>query len=204
MSQTESNILTRATSALQKRCRIVDDAYWDLGDVLRKHPEIFSVRFNDFSTLAFSVEDGFRVHIVKVESFGCYFNGYVSIPSNLPFVHDALASSCDEWEFQYRTGVGMGTVELTYISGSTIGWDHAHGFDANLLYPAHLQPEKKISGPVQVLEEALSIIQDLKKAEETARRQKKKEEMAILTEDLMRAAWHPARVLRWIEHGVEL
>lgn len=204
MSQTEINEFMRGVAALQKRCRVVDDAYWNLEPLLQKHPEICKIRFDDLSTLEFSTREGFCVRIVKVESFGCYFNGYVSVPAAFPFVLEALVSSHDEWEFQCRSGVGVGTVELTYKSGSTIGWDHAHGFDANLLYPGHLQPEKRISGPVQVLEEALSVIEDLHNAEEMARRQKKKEMMILLTEDLMRAAWHPRRVRWWVEKGMDL
>jgi hypothetical protein len=99
----------------------------------------------------------------------------------------------------------MYDIELTYSYPKKVqyGWDHAHSYDANLGIPEVLQVQKKVSGPVQVLEEARSFISQVMTKENEIIRGKKRERMASIEEDLMKEAWHPRRVKAWVEQGFD-
>jgi hypothetical protein len=73
-----------------------------------------------------------------------------------------------------------------------------------LSLPLEEQPHKHASGPVQVLEEAMRIIHQLRRYETSKQQEAKARHVSIMEEELMQRVWHPSRVERWVEAGVHM
>jgi hypothetical protein len=91
-------------------------------------------------------------------------------------------------------------IDLTYgnTGNRTVGWDHAHTSDQNLLRPVE-HPWSYITGPVQILEEGLAVVRSFRLFEKVPIRVRTTH---MILEDLMRNVWSPVRVARWAQMGV--
>ena len=82
-------------------------------------------------------------------------------------------------------------------------WKKERYHDALMSFPLALQPNKRVSGPVQVMEEARDIIKTVMAAESELRMNKKREMTETIREELMMNACHPKRVAMWAEQGFD-
>lgn len=181
-----------------------DDAFWDVGHVLSITPEIISYRdfiIHNRSHFEFITFDGFIIRLCFMY-FGpdcplnTYFNGYVTIPNYIGVnVHD----------FTEMQSLFHPPVEFTYgcLSSNTVGWDHNHYNDQSLCHPVEDTdyPQTYISGPVQVLEEALAVVQCIRRYFYQPKQQAAFEQFE---EELIQRTWAPSRVATWIEKGFDV
>jgi hypothetical protein len=149
-------------------------------------------------------KDGFVIMLrfMDRKPFMCNFNGYLLLPRGLHLEQWLQENPCYEDLSYYLDNM---EIDLTYGSVKHLkyGWDHAHFYDAKLCIPMSQQVEKRISGPVQVLEEARSLIRCIMSKENDIIQEKKQEQMSIIKEDLIKAALHPKRIEAWVNHGFE-
>jgi len=199
--------LGQALNPFKADCVLQDDEYWDLEHALVRHREemnpTFRVTRYHSLVVTLSTVDGFVIDMMFVQSscFGFYWNGYVTVQeAQFPLLERAVKES-HQTELQYELGIH---VELTYKDRTTIGWDHAHGHDAKFDQTLHAQPGTVVSGPVQVLEEALEVVKALRRYNTRIEMSHAHERVRQYTEELMQKAWHPKRVLAWVESGLDV
>lgn len=198
--------LNARTLDMEECCLIRDGKYWDLASVLTedvvRDPDTLSDAGNR-NTLRLVLRDGYEIRIVFIQRMGMptHFNGYVTIPSSAPFACDVLATS--DYDGLQRTA-RLSTVELTCAHGTKIGWNHLHHGDADLGEWESVQPDTVISGPVQVFEEAVAVVNDLRRYEGRRQRWEKAWQVQVFKEELMQKAWHPTRVMAWVEAGLDM
>jgi hypothetical protein len=198
---------------MRSKCMIKDDKYWHIEFNESESPlPSFPNKNEDFQNfqnyydserLMVKTHDDFTITIrFKFEPADaynrrdqCHFNGYVEIPKG--YLHFNLDYNDDELDF--------GNVELTYWDDNQLkyGWDHGHIHDANLSIPAIKQRGKCITGPVQVLDEARLFIGGVRTKNNQVVREKKKNQMALLEEELMMEMCHPKRIMFWTQHGFD-
>lgn len=189
--------------------------YWDLASVLTadvvRNVDALSTNWTgdenydeDGHSLHLEINDGYEVKVLFMyEGPGSYstrFNGYVKIPSWAPFTIDT-ANGNGYWGLQEVAEIGR--VELTYSYDSVVGWDHGHSWDADLS-SATVKPYTSASGPVQVFEEAMSVVRDLRRYELRRQREVAAQRLTVFEEELMARAWHPKRVMAWVDAGVDM
>ena len=185
-------------------CAIQDNRYWN---VELEKGEVFDVIASRFGKLlVFSTKDGYKIDVRFHTSHGAYFNGYVTIPEYIR----AFGMDPDQL-YQYQ-GYGTGLVvwnhfnfsqEITFSHQGIIGWDHHHSQDGNLFLPLADQTNKHITGPVQVMEEAREFIHEIKRLEEEMKKQKTRERMSRIEEELIQRTCHPQRIEKWLEQGFD-
>lgn len=181
---------------MKQKCAIQDDLYWNV--VLEKGET--PVAMQDPLSVGLRTDEGFTItlRLMDRKPFMCCINGYVSLPRGL-FLESWIQENPSYDDMNY-SGIPI-PAELTYfeISALEYGWDHGHSYDANLGFPLNQQLLKQVSGPVQVLEEARSFIRAIMTKENEILQHKKQEQMEVLREDLMKKAWHPTRIARWVD-----
>ena len=153
---------------MKHRCIIKDDDYWKLE---LKNGDTFT--HSDATTLLFRTKEGFTIRIFYI-NWGIgptYFNGYVSIPSTPEFTH-LISWINDNPHYDDLTENLRLKVQLTFKEGLEYGWDHAHGWDADLGKPLAFQVHKQASGPIQVYDEARGVIESMIKFNNELLRQK--------------------------------
>lgn len=199
-----------------RRCcadRFQTDHYWDLGavltaDVVQDPGTVITnwageVQYDDGTSVRLELADGYEVKILFMHQgwgYPTHFNGYVKIPSWAPFARDT-ANQMGYTVLQEEASVER--VELTYSYDSVIGWDHGHFCDADLS-SSTVKPFTSGSGPVQVFEEAMSVVRDLRRYESRRQAEVAAQRLAVFEEELMAKAWHPTRVMAWVEAGVDM
>lgn len=60
-----------------------------------------------------------------------------------------------------------------------------------------------VSGPIQILDEALDTIRVLRAYNMKLEGEKARQRVRQFTEELMQKVWHPKRVMAWIESGFD-
>jgi hypothetical protein len=112
--------------------------------------------------ISVSTKEGFiiKIRLMDRKPYMCNINGYLSLPHGLHF--ESWLKDNPSYDDLNDHLCNM-KVELTYGSAKDLeyGWDHAHDYDANLGVPMAQQFQKKVSGPVQVLEEARFLIRSI-------------------------------------------
>lgn len=185
----------RSLDNMKQACVIKDPSYWNV--VLEEGETPLVIQ--DQWSVGVRTKEGFtiRLRFMDVKPYMCCINGYVSLPRGL-HLESWIRENPSYDDMSYYVGTPM---ELTYFEFSTLeyGWDHAHSYDAKLDVPLAQQPEKQVSGPVQVLEEARSFIRGIMTKENEIIQGKKREQMGTIEEDLMKEALHPKRVEAWVE-----
>jgi len=201
--------IERATTLFRRWCFPNDDQYFDLERAVRAHPTLnhqtASFEEND-QRFSIRTHDDYLIEIMKKDMYPfkstCWFNGYFSVPSSSFVLRDIIRETPDYDEFSYRMNFSI--VELTYGDGiGKFGWDHGHTHDHNM-YSRHVRPYTIVSGPVQVLEEAMKMIEILRKEEERILMKQKAEDVHVYYQELMEKTWHPSRVEKWIDAGCEV
>jgi len=203
----EMDEIDRATSFFRQGCFPDDDCYFDLRQAIVRHQDQWDLDTAVFDQKSFriSTHDGYRIQIMKMNMSHiwpvCWFNGYFTIPSWKFVLCDLVERSPNYEDVQQILG---NVVELTYGSGLTFGWDHGHSHDLNFYHPPSNQNDRLISGPVQVLEEALQCIEHLRKYEQKILLQKKKNMTCTIYQELMEKTLHPNRVQQWVMAGMDI
>lgn len=207
MTTTFADMLETRLREMRECCAIRDARYWDLASVLTddvvREPETLSEAGRNH-VLCLVLRDGYEIRLLFGQRMGMptHFNGYVTIPSSAPFARSVLTSSDYDG---LQIAANIQTVELTYShNNSKVGWDHLHSWDGDLGEPEAMQPHTQISGPVQVFEEAMAVVNDLRRYEWGQQKKAKAVQVAVLLEELMAKAWHPTRVKMWVEAGVDM
>ena len=175
---------------MKRTCAILNDRLWKVR--LHEEEEFDHTASKNGQTLVFTTKDGFTIKIVFQTGYSRYFNGYVTIPESFLDIgldHDRVEHVNFSQEITYHD-----------FDRQTFGWDHHHYYDGDLSISEENQVTGRIlSGPVQVLEEARELIDEIRRR----RQQKIQERMAILEEELMRKACHPLRIQQWTEQGFD-
>ena len=157
---------------------------------------------DDTMCIVLKTKEGFEIKIALQNSiYHTHFNGYVKLPREMhPEVIRWLNENVEELEDNLN-------MEITYHDAdrNVFGWDHGHYNDACLIQPLPQdEPDKYISGPVQVLEEARDFIKKVLYREKEIMCGKKQEEMRIIEEELVAKAVSPERVEKWVNVGFEM
>ena len=191
------NVFNNCLQRMKQRCLIQDHEYWDVQLVEGETP---IAKDCDNETLTLCTKEGFIIKIKHmVRGFGpIFFNGYVSIPSGLYHLTTRIHDNPGYDYMNYNLDIG---VEFTHFNSSTLeyGWDHVHGWDADLGKPLASQDNNHVSGPVQVLEEARDIVRAMMDKEMSDKRQKTE----VIREELMMKACHPKRIAVWTAAGFD-
>jgi hypothetical protein len=178
------NSFNDALQQMMEICTIKDPEYWDI-KLLDGETSIAS----DDNTLKLCTKENvvITIKLHYLVPYNCYFTGHVTLPPTLYHLVNVNNINVD--------------LKFTHFQPmkSTYGWSHAHDNDAHLLLPLSIQPNKHVSGPVQVLNEARCVI----KAMMETMMEKKREEMDLIGEELMMKTCHPKRIAVWIEHGFD-
>lgn len=185
----------------RRGCVVQDDEFFDLRTVC---VGMRSIEFlKDKKSFCARTLDGYQIEIIKMAMLGmCWFNGYVAMPPESFVLQDVYKTSQDYSDFQTR--IGIRNVELTYGNHqATIGWDHGHLHDFNFFASPDTQQDRLVSGPVQVMDEALRVVEVLRDYEDSVLSTLKRSQTRLLFPELMEKALHPSRVERWILAGVE-
>ena len=189
--------LQKKLDIMRSVCAIKDPEYWDLS--LQASEELVGESVK--ADISIRTKDDYTITL-KFMPMG-WINGYIRLP---PAVH--LASwiktqphySYDEMNYERNL-----PVELTYfeLSDMTFGWDHAHGWDANLFIPMSSQPDKTVSGFVQVLDEARKVVDEFRAKESSIKMELKQQQTETIREELMKTACHPKRIAAWLAQGFD-
>ena len=215
--------LDHILDGMKHRCAIRDDKYWDLERMLPndvvKNPNTLSMgwggkqheyaSFYSDNRIHLELSDGYEVQILYIcEGHGgdppgpwipTHFNGYVKIPSSAPFLVDVVKDGYDGFWNQ----VGVFSTSISFFHDAVLGWNHGSGEDADLSLSLEDQPDvSRLFGPVQIMKEAMAIIEQLRQYETSRQQEVKAQQFLVLEEELMRRTWHPKRVERWVEAGV--
>lgn len=193
---------------MKEKCLIKNEEYWN---IRLEEGEVPIPKGCNENVLSVRTKEGFVIRITfrYIESFMTYFNGYVSVPSSSALFH--LGSWIEEHpSYDDMNYFIDANVELTFFDPTRkeYGWDHAHAFDANLNRPltSQLNSHKLVTGPVQILEEARSLIASMMTAERRLIREimeEKRSRTEIIREELMMKSCHPKRIAAWSEQGFE-
>jgi hypothetical protein len=196
----ESEEFDRSLERMKQACVIQDPCYWDVELEEGETP----LAPLDPLSINLRTKEGFIVTVCLMDAkpFMCNLNCYVFLPRGLHMEPWIKENPSYEAMQDY---LEMYDIELTYSYRKEVqyGWDHGHSYDANLGIPQVLQVQKKVSGPVQVLEEARSFIHQVMTKENEIIRGKKRERMASIEEDLIKKVLHPDRVKAWVEQGFD-
>ena len=178
-------------------CEIQDNRYWKLwlypGEVFNIAASVFGER------LVFSTKDGFTIEL-QIETTAkrfhgppwAYFMAFVTIPE---YYLDLGIDPQKNFRFHQ---------ELIYHYQRTFGWYHDHYYDGNLLLPMEDHVDHSvITGPVQVMEEAREFIREILRLEEEMKKQKTRERMSQIEEELIQKSCHPHRLEKWLEQGFD-
>jgi hypothetical protein len=177
---------------MKEQCLINDAIYWNVE--LKEGEVPIAVECNDRS-LQLRTKEGFLINIDIVNDyFRCFLKGSIELPSG-----SYLAS----WLYKHARYEALNvyvpffkTNVLHWKDNNIYGWDHAsHAIDASLS-TSSVDSDKRISGPVQVLQEARQVITALMMKESELR-------MHIMREELMMKTCHPKRVAAWTEQGFD-
>lgn len=216
------NFLRRVShnlDAMKRWCTVQDAEYWDLPKMLEMLPldelvthvtdSVCRTRWkgekDEFSdeVLYFEFCDGFEVKmnfLLDTKGFPLCFMGFVRVPAWYPFTRNLLETKPFHRVFDVRTARRR-TDRARYYE---VYWTHDRVEDALLCQPAVEQPDRVVSGPVQVFQEAMDVIALLRVFEETQQRFEKVRQTFRLEEELIQRAWHPKRVKAWVEAGMEI
>ena len=173
---------------IQRQCLIKDTLYWNME--LEEGEVPVSPGCNDRS-LRLCTKEGFIINIsLNNNYYSYYLDGYIKLPSSLHLT--SWLNKHAKYE-ALNIYVPFIEIDVPHFKGENkYGWDHANPvFNANLAVPSQ-KDDKRISGPVQVLDEARQIITAVMMRESEFR-------MDILREELMMKACHPTRIATWIE-----
>jgi hypothetical protein len=194
MESMSNELLHKKLEAIESACDVKGRDYWDL--ILTNSESYIYTATPDF---VIHTNDGYVITL-KFMPMG-YLNGYVNIPA-----YSHLASwvkdnaSYDDMNHEISL-----PVELTYfnLSDLAFGWDHAHGWDANLYLSLTSQPTKTVSGPVQVLDEARNVIEKFREKDSLLKMELKQAQTDTIKEELMKTVCHPKRIAVWLAQGFE-
>lgn len=191
------NVFNDCLQRMKQRCVIQDPEYWDVQLIEGETPIAPEC---DYETLTLTTKEGFLITIKQmVRGFGpIFFNGYVSIPSGLHHLRTWIHDNPSYDDMNYNLDIGVEFTDFN-IRKLEYGWDHAHGWDADLGKPLASQNNKRVSGPVQVLEEARGVVRAIMSKEMSDKRQ----EIELIREELMMKACHPKRIAVWTAAGFD-
>jgi hypothetical protein len=205
--------------AMKRWCIIQEEEYWALERVLpmkdlvldppqnvsrvqwRDDPDQFSEE-----VLYFELVDGYEIMMgfsYDAHGYPLGLMGVIRIPSWCPFTHDFLKSAPME-ELELLLGMEDARLWPYEKQTYTLRWSHDRIQDAIFSQPAVEQPDRLVSGPVQVFEEALRAITYLRLYESYRTRYEKARQTFFLEEELMQRVWHPKRVEAWILAGMDI
>ena len=134
---------------MRHRCDIQDTEYWDVK--LEEEEEMVPSEECSFDSWSFCVRDkaGF-VTTVLFQKNDCFFRARITVPSTF--------GPPDFQEMPATVGSPYWTARSQPTEQLFVGWDHHGQGDARLSMPLATQPGKRVSGPVQVLDEARYVI----------------------------------------------
>jgi len=167
---------------------IQDDPYWDLK--LEEGETPIPSEHNS-RTLKIQTKEDIMVQMGFNDYCTCgYIYGHIRLPSSFHITREEVLSI-------------MGSkVELDGLNmeqDDIYKWKKERYDDALMSFPLALQPNKRVSGPVQVMEEARGVIRAVMAAESELCMNKKREMTETIREELMMNACHPRRVAVWTE-----
>ena len=181
---------------MKASCAIQDNRYWKIE--LEKG-DCFDIAASKFGKImVFTTKDGFKIDLRFQTGHAAYFNGYVTIPEYIL----ALGLDPHRWSTNIWNTIHF-SQPITFSHRGTVGWDHYHSYDGNLFQPLADQTNKHIIGPVQVMEEAREFIREIKRLEEEMKKQKIREHMSRIEEELIQRTCHPRRIGKWLEQGFD-
>jgi hypothetical protein len=194
-----NQIFYRNLETLRSWCAIDDNKYWNI--TLQDDERTVNTSSN--KNLCIENADGYGI-TMKPNFMGTYqgcINGYVKIPQD---------SQLMDWVQKHPSYDAMNDyadlpVEMTFFNllDQTFGWDHFHCYDADLFKLESEQPDKLVSGPVQVLDEARQVIAEFRAKDEEIKMAMKEAQVNILREELMMKTCHPHRIAAWTEQGFD-
>ena len=171
-----------------------DDRYWNILDNLtpNENPRENLDKTSTWNCLELETKDGFHIKIIfwYMPPYHTHFKGFVKLPSS---IHPVVKRWID-------TRWNRDSFDLDPI----YKWDHGTREDACLLQPILPDGPDKISGPVQVLEEAREVIKWVLFVEQEIMCRKKQQETRMIEEELMARAVSPERVEKWVNEGFEM
>ena len=175
---------------MHTKCAIKDPKYWD---VKLQDGEVTINTTTE--NLCIETKDGYQITMKPMSGYQAFINGYVKIPSHTHLMEWVRENPSYD-DMNYYAAL---PVELTYFSLSerTFGWDHMHYYDADLYKSESTQLDKKISGPVQVLEEARQVIAEFRAKDGEIKMAIKHAEVDTIREELMMKTCHPRRIAAW-------
>lgn len=188
------------------RCAIRDPEFWDVK--LGKGETPFYPPWSQ-RPLCIRTKDDFEIRIkLSKPGFPRYLIGSIQLPP-----HFMLTSWLRE-NAKYESlsiYVPQLHIDVHHTEGDAYEWRHDnYAYDADLSLPLSTQSTpgtngvlKRVSGPVQMLEEARNIIHAVKHKESMLKMRMKHEEMERIRKDLMEETCHPRRVERWTEQGFD-
>ena len=191
-----NQIFIRNLLTMHAKCAIKDPKYWD---VKLQGGEITINTTTE--NLCIETKDGYQITMKPMSGYQGFINGYVKIPSHTHLM-DWVRENPSYDEMNYYAAL---PVEMTFFSLSerTFGWDHMHYYDADLFKCESEQPDKKISGPVQVLDEARQVIAEFRAKDDEIKMEIRRAELDTISEELMMKSCHPRRIAAWTTQGFD-
>lgn len=194
-----NQIFYRNLETLKSWCAIDDNKYWNIS----LQDDETTVDTNSNLNLCIETCDGYGITIkpnFMGNVHGC-INGYVRIPKHVHLM-DWVRRNPSYDDMNYYADL---PVELTFFDllNSTFGWDHMHCYDADLFKLESQQPDKTVSGPVQVLEEARKVVAEFRAKDQDIKMALKHAEVGTIREELMMKTCHPHRIAAWTEQGFD-
>jgi len=146
-------------------------------------------------SLRLQTNEGFIINISMDNTYySCHLKGTIELPLNFHITSWLLEHAKYDTLNCYLTNLDL---EVYMKKENIYQWDHGNKQnDFNFAQSKDLQGEKRISGPVQVLEEARHIIRAVMMKESKLRMNK-------IREDLMMKACHPKRIALWEMAGFD-
>jgi len=185
---------TRLETMKSKCVHHQDDRYWNILDklTLHEHPRENLDKTSLWNSLELETKDGFHIRIIfwYMPSYHTHFKGSVKLPVAIhPVVKSWIESRWNRDPFDHDP---------------IYKWDHETKNDACLLHPIHPDGPDKITGPVQVLEEAREVIKWVLSVEQEILKRLKQQQTRKIEEELMATAVSPERVEKWVKEGFEM
>jgi len=210
-----------ALKEMKRHCRIQDDCYWDLSTWVKNQVDhddndlvkngkwkIVQQQPSHIYEIHLDLENGFSWKGCFLTSFRHYWNGYVTLHKPQWFPHLSFLLKNVPYD-ELDCILSPLPVELTFQTESTIGWDHAHGYDHPLHKPISSMYSNdnnrcfvsKVTGPVQIFQECQEVMNRMNQVEE-----KWKQEQCLLLlrqweEELIQKVWHPQQIQKWLTIG---
>lgn len=181
-----------------------DPGYWDCEALMKASHEIIGSRVRTMHrgldmvvNIEWETFDGFLMtaSLMDLRPMSMWWNGYITFPLS---VDGGTFHNLSDYDALNQ--ILPLPVELTYGSNSArkIGWDHNHYHDQQLNTPMDPDYARTVTGPVQILEEALAVVRTIRMHHHAPNCAKT---LRVVEEELMAKSWAPARIAGWLALG---